>query len=97
MWRDKLFRILKSEAQKTDIAKYGNSRNFYGVIISGNGKQGYQIKFDALSVGIQDVYVHWRNIITVVETDEEQVECDHANADLNVVNPSTKKDVDAQA
>ena len=49
--RDNLFHILKSEAQKIDIAEYGNSRNFYGVIASGNGKQGYQIKFDDLPAG----------------------------------------------
>ena len=97
MRRDNLFRILKSEAQKRDIAKYGNSWNFYGVIVSGNGKQGYQIKFDDLPAGNQEVYVCWRNIITVVEIGEEEVEYDHANADLSVIKPSTAKDVEAQA
>ena len=49
--RDNLFHILKSEAQKTDIAKYDNSWNFYDVITSGSGKQGYQIEFDDLPAG----------------------------------------------
>ena len=95
--RDNLFHILKGEAQKTDIAKYGNSRNFYGVITSGNGKQGYQIKFDDLPAGNQEVYVRRRNIITVVEIGEEEVECDHSNADLSVIKRSTAKDKEAQA
>ena len=66
------------------------------MIASGNGKQGYKIKFDDLSAGNQEVYVRRRNIITVVGIGEEEVECDHANADLNVIKPSTTKQVDDQ-
>ena len=68
-----MFHILKSEKQKDDIQKYGNSRNFHGEIISGNGKQGYNIKFDDLPADDQVVYVRRRNIIVVVEEGEEEV------------------------
>ena len=95
--RDNLFHVLKSEAQKTDIAKHGNSRNFYGVIMSGNGKQGYQIKFDDLPAGNQEACVRRRNTIAVVSIGEEEVECDHSNADLSVIKRSTAKDKEAQA
>ena len=81
--RDNLFHILKSDKQKEDIQKYGNSRNFHGEIISGNGKQGYNIKFDDLPAEDQMVYVRRRNIIVVLEEGEEEVECDHVNVDLN--------------
>ena len=46
--RNNLFHILKSDKQKEDIQKYGNSQKFHGEIISGNGKQGYNIKFKNL-------------------------------------------------
>ena len=68
-----MFHILKSEKQKDGIQKYGNTRNFHGEIISGNGKQGYNIKFDDLPADNPVVYVRWRNIIVVVEEGEEEV------------------------
>ena len=74
-----MFHILKSEKQKYDIQKYGNIRNFHGEIISGNGKQGYNIKFDDFPADDQVVYVRRRNIIVVVEEGEEEVECDNVH------------------
>ena len=88
--RDNLFHILKSDKQKEDIQKYGNSRNFHGEIISGSGKQGYNIRFDDLPADDQIVYVRRRNIITVIEEGEEEVECDHENDDLNDEDSSPK-------
>ena len=55
--RDNLFHTLKSDKQKEDIQKYGNSRNFHGEIISGNEKRVYNIKFDDLPADDQMVYV----------------------------------------
>ena len=90
--RDNLFHILKSDKQKVDIQQYGNSRNFHGEIMSGNGKQGYNIKFDDLPADDQMVYVRRRNIIVVIEEGEEEVECDHVNVDLNTEVCVPKKD-----
>ena len=90
--RDNLFHILKSEKQKDDIQKYINSRNFHEDIISGNGNQGYNIKFDDLPADDQVVYIRRRNIIVVVEEGEEEVDCDHVDDDLNTETITPKKD-----
>jgi len=90
--RNNLFHILKSDKQKEDIQKYGNIRNFHGEIISGNGKQGYNIKFDDLPADDQMVYVRQRNIIVVIEEGEEEVEYNHANVDLDTKVSVPKKD-----
>ena len=63
------------------------------MIVSGNGKQGYQIQFDDLSAGNQMAYVRRRNIITVVEIGEKEVEYDHINSDLSVIKPPIARDV----
>ena len=68
---DNLFHILKSDKQKEDIKKYGNSRNFYGKIVSGNGKQGYRIRFDDFPADDQVVYSCRGNIITVFNEGKE--------------------------
>ena len=49
------------------------------MIISGNVRQVYQIQFNDLPRGDQEMYVHRRNIIIVVEAGEEEVEWDHVN------------------
>ena len=63
-----------------------------GEIISGNGKQGYNIKFDDLPADDRVVYVRRRNIIVVVKEGEEEVECNHVNDDLNTKTSTPKKD-----
>ena len=97
MRRDNLFHMINSDTHKIYISTYGNKRNVYTVIISGNGKQGYRIKFDDLPAGNQEMYDHWRNIVTVVTFVEEEVYCDHSNTDLNVMKPLIAKDVEVQA
>ena len=47
-----------------------------------------------MSTGDHEVYVRRRNIITVLEADEEEVECNHVNAELNTIRDPAKKDVD---
>ena len=79
--RNNLYHIL-NETQQIGLEKFGNSRNFHGNIISGNGKQGYKIKFDDLTSDDQIVYVKRRNIITVVDENEEEKEYDHENNPL---------------
>ena len=86
--RDNLFHILTDPRQKVGLEKFGNSRNFHGDIISGNGKTGYYINFDDLPSGLQKVYVKRRNIITVADKEEEEKEHDHANDEYH---ESTKK------
>ena len=56
------------------MENFGNSRNFHGDIVSGNGTSGYQIRFDDLPSGLQNVYVKRRNIITVVDRGDEEKE-----------------------
>ena len=51
--------------------------------MSVNENQGYNIKFDDLPVDDKMVYVCRRNIIVAIDPGEEEVECDHVNADLN--------------
>jgi len=89
--KENLFHILKSDNQKEYIKKYRNSRNFYGKIVSGNGKDGYCIKFDDLSADDQVVYACGTNVITVVNEGEEEVDCDHSNTNIDVMEGSEKK------
>ena len=44
-----------------------------------------------MPVDDQIVYVRRRNIIVVVEEGEEEVECDHVNADLGEIEQSKEK------
>jgi hypothetical protein len=78
VYRNSLYHVLKDEAQKQSTKKYGNHRNFFGTIISGSGKQGYNIQFDDLPVGNQVVYILRRNMLKVIPPDEEEPEFDHA-------------------
>jgi hypothetical protein len=77
--RSNLFHVvLKHDEQRETLKGYGNSRNYYGRILSGSGKQGYNIRFDDLPAGFQDVTIKRRILITVVEDGEEEKEHDHA-------------------
>ena len=67
------------------MEKYRNSWNFYGHIISGSGKQGYRIKLDDLPANDNIVYVKCRTIVKLVDVGEEEVECDHVSANLDVI------------
>ena len=71
--RKSLFHILEHEEQKEVMKRDdGNSRNYYGKVLSGNGNQGYRIQFDELPVGMQIVHIKRRERITVVEDGEEE-------------------------
>ena len=84
--------MLTSDNQKGDTKQHGNSRNFHGEIISGNGKQGCNKNFDEYPTDNQMVRARRRNIAAVVEEEEEESECDHINADLNTKESVPKKD-----
>ena len=43
MRRDNLFHILADARQKVGAEKFGNSSNFYGDAISGNGKMDVEL------------------------------------------------------
>ena len=90
--RNNLFHIFKSNTQKTDIKKYVNSRSLCGVIFYGNGKQGYEIKFDDLPTRDQLVYVRRMDIITILEKDDDEVEWDHYNLNLGTIMKCKEKD-----
>ena len=77
--RSLLFHILEHDEQREKLKGYGNSRNFFGRILSGSGKTGYSIRFDDLPAGYQDVHVKIRILITVLEDGEEEKETDHTN------------------
>jgi hypothetical protein len=53
--RSLLFHILQHDDQKRKLEGCGNSRNFFGIILSGSGKTGCKIRFDDLPAGAQDV------------------------------------------
>jgi hypothetical protein len=78
--RSNLSHVLKHDEQRETLKGYGNSRNYYGRILSGSGKQGYNICFDDLPAGFQDVTIKRRILITVVEDGEEEKEHDHVKA-----------------
>jgi hypothetical protein len=63
--RSNLFHVLEHDEQRETLKGYGNSRNYYGRILSGSGKQGYNIHFDNLPAGFQDVTIKRRILITV--------------------------------
>ena len=65
--RDNLFHMLRNDNQKEDMQKHGSSPNFHGEIISGNGKQGCNVKFDDFPADDQMVRARRRNIIVVIE------------------------------
>jgi hypothetical protein len=77
--RTNLFHVLEHDEQRETLKGYGNSRNFFGQILSGSGKQGYNIRFDDLPAGFQDVTIKRRILITVVEDGQEEKEHNHVN------------------
>jgi hypothetical protein len=68
------------DAQKEALSGYGNHRNFYGTVETGSGKQGYMVLFDDLPAGNQQVTIRRRNIMTVLQENEEEAEYDHRSA-----------------
>jgi hypothetical protein len=77
--RRNLFHVLKHDEQRDTLKGYGNSRNFFGRILSGSGKQGYNIRFDNLPAGYQDFTIKRRILITIVKDGREEKEHDHGN------------------
>jgi hypothetical protein len=75
--RRNLFYVLEHDEQRETLKGYGNSRNYYGRILSVSGKQGYNICFDNLPAAFQDVTIKRRILITVVKDGEEEKEHDH--------------------
>ena len=72
-----LFHILTEEEQKVGLEKYGNSRNFRGIIFSGTGSTGYKIRFYDLPTDHHVEFVERRYLIEVVDPNEEKKEYDH--------------------
>ena len=59
------------------IEDCGNSKNFYGIITSGNGKSGRKFSFDNVPDAHNEVHVKRRSILSVADPDEEDQEQDH--------------------
>ena len=91
-----LFHILRSDKQKGDIKQYRNSRNFYQLVVSGNGKQGYPIKFENVPVDDDIAYVRHMGIIVVFEEGEKEVHCNHTNKNSNHAMEAQKNKEDLQ-
>ena len=49
--RKDFYHVLSDDDQRNSLKGFGNNRNFHGTIISGSGKQGYNIRFDDLPAG----------------------------------------------
>jgi hypothetical protein len=65
--RSNLFHVLEHDEKRESLKGYGDSRNYYyGRILSGSGKQGYNICFNDLSAPFQDVTIKHRILITFV-------------------------------
>jgi hypothetical protein len=98
--RSLLFHVLDDDEQREKLKGYGNSRNFFGRILSGSGKEGYKIRFDDLPAGHQDVMIKRRILITVLEDGEEEKEHDHINQLAEelaeIRQPSTRKEEPAK-
>jgi hypothetical protein len=78
--RSNLFHVLEHDEQRETLKGYGNRRNFFGRILSGSEKQGYNIRFNGLpAAGFQDVIIKCQILITVVEDGKEEKEHDHVN------------------
>jgi hypothetical protein len=92
--RSLLLHVLEHNDQRDKLKGYGNSRNFFGRILSGSGKQGYMICFNDLPAGHQDVTIKRYILITVIEDSEEEKEHDHMNQlaeELAEIRPPTAK------
>ena len=81
MKRKDFFHVLIHDEQRSSLKGFGNNRNFHGTVVSGNGRQGYNIRFDELPVGKKDVTISRRNVITVLNDGEEEKEYDYGKDD----------------
>jgi hypothetical protein len=77
--RSKLFHILDDDAQRDKLRNFGASRNYYGTIVSGDSKKGYNVKFDDLPAENQLVLVLRNKLVSVVAPGEEEKEFDHTS------------------
>ena len=59
------------------MAEYGNSRNFYGTIISLNRKFRCYVSFDDMPEEHKKIHVKIRNTLSFEDLDEEEQEHDH--------------------
>ena len=91
--RKDFYHVLTDDDQRKSLKGFGNNRNFHGTIVSGNGKNGYNIRFDELPAGKQDVLLMRRNVIKVLQEDEEEKEYDHRGdmEDLDHIEPVVNK------
>ena len=79
--RKDFFHVLIHDEQRSSLKGFGNNRNFHGTVVSGNGRQGYNIRFDEMPVGKKDVTISRRNVITVLNDGEEEKEYDYGKDD----------------
>ena len=75
--RDNLHHVLTHHQQKVGMEDYGDSRNSYGTIISGNGKSGYNVSFHDMSADHKEVHAKRRNVLPVVDPDKGDKKHDH--------------------
>ena len=67
------------------IEDYDNSRNFCGIITSGNRKSRCDVSFDVIPDDHEEVHIRRRSIISVVDTDKEEKEHDHMVEECNKI------------
>jgi hypothetical protein len=65
--QNNLLHCILVNAQKEVLNGFGNHQNFYGAVQSGSVKQGYTILCDDLPADNQQVSIHCRNIMMVVQ------------------------------
>ncbi len=87
--RDNLFHLLLHQSQRDALAGFSNDYNVYGKILSGSGKQGYNISFDIFPSSHKEVVLRHTKVITPVEVvaGEELPEYDHENDPTRLENP----------
>ena len=78
-----MYHVLDHDNQRHSLKGFPNNRNYHGTVISGSGKQGYSIRFDDLPTDHQDVYIKRRQLLTVLEPTEDEIEYDIHQASMN--------------
>lgn len=78
--RKLLCHILEHEEQHKALSGHNDNCNLCGTVKSGNTKIGCVITFDKFPFGFEDVPVR-QNKVTVVQGDEEEMECDCSRDD----------------
>ena len=68
--------MLMHNYHKVGMEEHWNSRNFYGTIVSGNGKSGNNLSFNDVPAERKKVCDKRRNMLPVVDLDEEEQEHD---------------------